>query len=208
MPRRTILSRARWGALIAVGLVAGCGSSGGHRASTEAAAPTPAGAGSSAAPAPATSAPARSVAGAGVRPAPSKAAKRSPDSHQTAVRAVAKRSASKTKSSSVSSETKGTAPRASRPTRQPSKLPHLKLFPAALSHVFSGTGSETLGPASLANGATITWQSSAPVVIRSPGAAALHLQPPSGTMRIKPGNYNDITVSTTGAWKLMLRVAS
>ena len=206
MPRRTILSRGRWGALIAVGLVAGCGSSAGHRASTDAAAPTPAGAGSSAAPAPATSAPARSVAGAGVRPAARKAAKRSPDSHQTAARVVAKRSASKTKTSSVASETKGTAPSSPGPARQPQKLP--KLFPAALSHVFSGTGSEMLGPASLATGATLTWQSSSAVVIRSPGAAELHLQPPSGTMRIKPGNYDDITVSTTGPWKLTLRVAS
>lgn len=104
------------------------------------------------------------------------------------------------------SETKGTAPSSSRPTRQSRELPHL--FPAAMSHVFSGTGPETLGPATLATGATLTWQSSSAVVIRSPGAAALHLQPPSGTMRIRPGDYADITVSTSGPWTLRLQVAS
>lgn len=93
-----------------------------------------------------------------------------------------------------------------RRTRKAPKLP--RLFPAAISHVFSGTGSETLGPASVANGAKLSWHISSAVVIRSPGAAAIHLDPPRGTMRIQPGNYADITVSASGPWTLTLEVAS
>lgn len=193
MPRRTILSRAPWGALIAVGLVAGCGGSSSHQAPGDATAAAP-------------PAPARTVAGAGVRSVGKKAAKRTPDSHPTAGPDVVKRSAAKTTSSAVTPKTKGTAPSSSRRTPQSSKLP--RLFPAAVSHVFSGTGNETLGPASLASGATLSWQSDSEVVIRSPGAAAIHLEPPNGTMRIRPGDYADITVSTSGPWKLKLQVAS
>jgi hypothetical protein len=206
MSRRTILSRAPWGALIAVGLVAGCGSSGGHRASTDAAAATPTGSGRSTAPASVTPAPARTVAGAGARAAGKRAAKRTRDSHPTAGPDVVTRSAGRTPSSSGTSETKGTAPSSSQTTPQSPKLP--RLFPAAVSHVFSGTGSETLGPASLATGATLRWQSSSELVIRSPGSAAIHLQPPNGTMRIRPGNYEDITVAASGPWTLKLQVAS